>query len=224
MNSIDTDIWEVLTTHTMLGARFPLRMLVIRDGDGGLTLVSPVGISDELASELAAAGEVTTLIAPNLFHHMYLAAAAKRYPDAAIWAPAGLEKKRGDVRFTTQVRGDDTSVHVPAAGIELRAVGGLPGVGELSVFHAASRTMYTADMVMNITGSAGLYTRALFWIEGVWQRPAVPRLMRLLTKDKAALAATARHWKEKWAPLRIAPGHGALVENAAELLAREFPA
>lgn len=222
LNPIGNNIWEVTTSHIMLGAEFPLRMLVMRGPDGSVTLVSPISLSDELAAAIDAVGPVRAIVAPNLFHHTYLAAASQRYPDAAVWGPVGLEKKRPDVAFTHQVAVTDQTVHAPADGVELLAVGGVPGLGELSVFHQPSRTMYLADMIMNIQQEAGLYTRTLFKLEGVWRRPSVPRLMRLMTRDKQALLATASVWADRWAPERIAPGHGSLVEPAIDVLAREF--
>ena len=65
-----------------LGFQFPARMSVLPLGAGKLALVSPVPIDDALAAAIAELGRVELLIAPNLLHHLYIDAAARRYPEA----------------------------------------------------------------------------------------------------------------------------------------------
>src|SRR5262245_59263104 len=82
-----------------LGARLPLRMTVLRLGDGSLCLHSPVAIDDALATEIAAQGEVRHIVAPNLLHHLFVKAALDRYPRALLHAARGLAEKRPDLRI-----------------------------------------------------------------------------------------------------------------------------
>src|SRR5688500_18374152 len=89
------------------GVPFPVRMTVARLSDRSLALISPVPIDDALASELAGLGPVSHLIAPNLFHHFYLAPAKVRYPEARVLGPPGLAaKKRGMTVVPPDVEND----------------------------------------------------------------------------------------------------------------------
>src|SRR5688572_33331474 len=81
-----------------LGFRFPARLSALPLADGKLALVSPVPIDDARAAALAELGSVEYLIAPNLLHHLYLEAAARRYPDARVLAPSRLRDKRPGLR------------------------------------------------------------------------------------------------------------------------------
>ena len=60
----------------VLPGRFhvPTRMTALPLQDGGVALVSPIPIDDALAQQVAALGTVRFLIAPNLLHHLHLAA------------------------------------------------------------------------------------------------------------------------------------------------------
>lgn len=54
------------------GFPYPTRMVVIRLGDGGLFVWSPVALTDTLRAEMDALGPVRHLVSPNLLHHLYL--------------------------------------------------------------------------------------------------------------------------------------------------------
>jgi hypothetical protein len=60
------------------GFQMPTRMTALPLEGGGIALVSPVPISETIASRLAELGPVRFLVAPNLLHHLYLADAIAR--------------------------------------------------------------------------------------------------------------------------------------------------
>ena len=60
------------------GFNFPARMTAVAFDDG-VALISPVPIDDAMAARIAAMGEVRFLVAPNLAHSMYTAAASARW-------------------------------------------------------------------------------------------------------------------------------------------------
>ena len=67
---------------------FPLdsTMTVVKDsGGGGLTLHSVVKADAALIAAVAALGEVTSIVAPNLQHWLFIKEWADAYPDASIW-------------------------------------------------------------------------------------------------------------------------------------------
>ena len=61
------------------------RMSVVRLADGGLFLHSLVEIDDETRAALEELGPVHHLVAGNQLHHLYLASAAKAFPQAELW-------------------------------------------------------------------------------------------------------------------------------------------
>src|SRR5688500_11961837 len=90
--------YEYEQTRSALGFGLPARMTVLPLSPSRLAIISPIPIDDALAQRIAALGEVAFLIAPNLLHHLYLAAASARYPQAQVLAPPGMRAKRPDLR------------------------------------------------------------------------------------------------------------------------------
>lgn len=203
------------------GVRFPIRMVVIRQADGGLWVWSPIAMDDELAAEIDAIGPVRHLVAPNLYHHVHMTAAAARYPQAQVWAPRGLEKKQPKLRIDGRLEdGLDW-------GGELRtvAVRGADGMAEFAFLHRASRTLLLTDLVFNIDDSPRGITRFVMWIFGSLGRLNRSRVWNMMIKDRKAFGASVAQILEMDFD-RAIPAHGAILESNAkaaltEVLARD---
>jgi hypothetical protein len=59
-------------------------------GPEGLVLYSPVALEPEDRQALAAIAPVAAIVAPNLYHHRFLRAAAEAFPAARVIVPEGL--------------------------------------------------------------------------------------------------------------------------------------
>src|SRR5262245_23435706 len=92
-------IWLASEPIRILGMPLTTTMTVVRLGDGKLLLHSPVPMTTERRAAVDALGAVTHLYAPNTFHHLSLGAWATVFPSARVHAPAGLAKKRPDLRI-----------------------------------------------------------------------------------------------------------------------------
>ncbi len=196
------------------GVHFPVRMTIVRLEDGTLWIHSPIKISDALAGELAALGEVKWLVAPNCFHHLYAGAAKERYPDAKLLAPGGLHKKRQDLSFDGVLSNKES--HPWPAEFEVHKVGGVPGLQEVVFLHKATRTLIVTDLVFNIHETKNLRSVFVFkFIANAWKRVAQSNLIRFATKDKAAAGASA-HTIMAWDFERLMMAHGQIVETDAK--------
>ncbi|MCK6507946.1 DUF4336 domain-containing protein [Myxococcota bacterium] len=212
------DLWAVPNDVFMPGGvHFPGRMVVIRlrggDADGGLVLVSPVPIDDGLAAELAALGPVRFVVAPNRFHHLFLVAAAQRYPDAQVLVVPGLAEKKPDLG-PSQVLGDQ----VPAAWkgqLQAVPVDGAPAMSEVVLLHVASRTLVVTDLVFHLHQWKGWQTSLVLWMVGCHKKLAQSRSLRIMTKDRAAAGASARRILALDFD-RLVMAHGDVVETGGK--------
>jgi hypothetical protein len=166
-----------------MGFRFPARMSVLPLASGTLALVSPIPIDDALAREIEVLGEVGFLIAPNLLHHLYLAAASERYPDARVLAPPGLRSKRPDLRIDATL--DAALPDELAASIEVLHIAGAPTFDEYALFHSSSRTLVVTDLVFNVRADGPLAHLVLFMV-GCHGKLAQSRVWRIGIKDRPA--------------------------------------
>lgn len=194
-------------------------MIVVRLSSGELWLWSPVPIDEALKDELQELGTVRYLVAPNRFHHVHLSSAKARFPAARLFGAPGLPEKRKDLHFDAVLEEsapDDWSDEIRQ--VVLRGVSAL---SEVVFFHQASGSLITADLFMNVHEAQGALSKLVFWLEGTWKRPRIPRLLSLLTSDRERFR---RDYETivSWPVERVIPAHGEIIEtNAAELLVAE---
>jgi len=201
-------VWTLAADHAFIGLPFGVRMTVLRADDGGLWLHSPVPLTEERRAAVAALGPVAGVVAPNLFHHLYAGDWAAAFPEARLWVAAGLKKKRPDLTGAEEI-GPGTAW---PAGLVPAALDGQPTMNETALFHPASRTLVTCDVLANLPPATGLWPSFYFWATGLGKGPCVNTAMRLAVRDrKAARAAVDRMIALD--PTRVVLSHGAMVES-----------
>ena len=179
------DLWEV-TDELRLpgGVIFPVRMTVIRT-KAGLELWSPIAIDDALAEELAEIGPVTRLVAPNCFHHLYLADAKRRYPEADLLGAPGLAAKRADLAFDGELGAESRD------GLELIPTQGIPRLNEVVALHRPTRTLIVTDLVFHVLEARGPMSWFIFRVvAGTLGRCRQSRLLGWATNDRDAFATS----------------------------------
>ena len=129
------------------GFRYPTRMTVIKLADEGLLICSPVALAPPLQAEVEALGEVRWLVAPNSLHHVFLKDWQGAYPNAQIFAPPGLRKKRPDIRFDEDLTGHAPSAWAP--DVDQVIVGGNLITSEVVLFHRPSGTVIFTDLIQH---------------------------------------------------------------------------
>ena len=73
LEAIADDIWTIAAEFKVFGLlQLNGRATVIRLSDGSLWVHSPTSLTDELKAQLDALGPVRHLVAPSLFHHLYV--------------------------------------------------------------------------------------------------------------------------------------------------------
>ncbi|TNF24625.1 MAG: hypothetical protein EP329_24580 [Deltaproteobacteria bacterium] len=200
-------VWSVAhTTRGPGGLHFPGKMVVVRLPSGGLWLHSPVPIDDALAAELAALGPVEHLVAPNTFHHLYLAAAKARYPEATTSGPALLRAKRPDLPLDRDL--EDGAPWDDAIAVELVAAG--PKMAEAVFLHRPTGTVVACDLAFNLTAVDGWWTRTALRLVGAFGGLRQSRLWRRFTTDRETARAAAERILA-WDFERVVVSHGELV-------------
>ena len=209
LRQIDESLWchDAPVTLRPGGMRMPARTTVVRLADG-LWVHSPLAIDDELAASIAALGEVRHLVAPNLFHHLYLGGAIERFPAARVYAPARLRSKRPELRVDVALE----DAGEPWPELATLAIAGVPELDECVFFHQPSATLIVSDLVFNLHEVDGPMLPMILRMVGAWKRLAQSKLWRRYTKDRAAAAASVAAVLAQ--PMRrLIPAHGEIVEG-----------
>lgn len=188
------------------------RMVVARLSNGRLWIWSPIPIDDGLAREIEALGEVGHIVAPNALHHLHFAAAAERFPSAERWIAPALAHKRPDLAGCGRL--DDEPPAAWAGELEQLRVEGAPKLDEVVFFHRASKSLIVTDLVFNVLEYRGWFSGLVFRMVGAHKRLAQSRALRMLVRDRAAAAASARRILA-WDFERVVMAHGEIVDRDA---------
>jgi hypothetical protein len=207
LTALAPDLFTATSTIRLYGLVLPIRMMVVRLPDGSLVLVSPIPMDEALAAEVGSLGEVRSLIGPNLLHHLSLGAWRERFPGATLLGAPGLAAKRSDLAFDGELAeaswGGVLSAHL---------VAGAPRINEVVLFHAASSTLITTDLLFNVVRPANRWSALVLAMAGTRGRLARSREWWFLIKDKAAFNQSL----DRILALpfdRVTMAHGEVVES-----------
>jgi hypothetical protein len=202
---------------TFLGVlRIGSRMTALRLDDGGVVLHSPVPIDDATKDAIDALGPVRFIVAPSLFHHLFVADAAARWPEALIVAPAALRNKRKDLPIAVDLEAP------PAAWEGTIGVFPLAGsmLGESALLHRPTGTLVSADLIENFESMEHGLTRAYLKLGGVYGKPGWHRALHMIYRDRRAARASLERILEE--PIeRVVIAHGAPITKRPKETLRE---
>jgi hypothetical protein len=220
LKSFGEDIWIAEGADVaVVGFRYPTRMTVIRLGNGDLFIWSPIAFSDDLRAAVDALGRVRHIVAPNSLHHLFLQAWKSAYPDAKLYAPPRLRKKRADIVFDADL-GDTPSLDW-AGEIDQVVIEGNLFTAEFVFFHRKSGTALFTDFLQQIppellSGWRAIGARLDLM---VGPEPSVPRKFRFTTINRrAAREALGRIYT--WPVEKVLMAHGTPVETDARAFLR----
>ena len=214
------DLWFADAPLRFVGLEVGTRMTVVRLPSGELWLHSPIPPNPQLQKELGALGPVTTLVAPNQFHHLFVGDWKTPFPEARIYVAPGLERKRPELAIAGVL-----SDSPPAAWsdvLDQKLLAGLPWVNEVAFLHRPSGTLVSSDLAFHIQEHSPPLTRWAFRLMGAYGRLAHTPIERFLVRDRAAFAE-ALEAVLSWPFERMVMAHGEVVEaGAREALAEIY--
>lgn len=210
MRTIGEGLWCVEHDLRLGGMAFGTRTSVVRLPSGGLLLVGPGDLSDDHAAAIDALGPVERILAPNLFHHLFLAQARSRWPDARLEVAQGLPEKISGVPHDAVCAPQDD-----LGTVRWLRVQGAPKLGEHVLHHPGSGTVILTDLCFNFIEDRGWWTRFQMGLFDAWGKLGPSRYARFLMDDKAAVKRSVDQILE-WDFDRIVVSHGEVLETGAK--------
>jgi hypothetical protein len=213
-------VWVDSEPVRFLGMQLTATMAVLRLSDNSLLVYSPVAMTAHRRAAVEALGPVAHLYAPNLYHHLWIGEWATAFTSARLHAPAGLAKKRHDLRID-RVHG--SALEPAFAGVidELRIDGFR--LEESVLVYRPSRTLVVADLVHNVGRPQHRWTKFYTRTMGFYDRVALSYMIRWTAFSHRV--AARRSFDELLAlPFDgIVVGHGKpLTAGAREALATAY--
>lgn len=219
LEQVADGLWVRARPLRFFGVETGTRMTIVRLGDGGLFVHSPVRLQPATREAVDRLGPVKAIVAPSLFHHLSVAEWTQAYPGALVCCCPGLERKRGDLQWhrvlrdepEAEWRGDLDQVFFGARSFE----------NEVVFFHRATRTLICADAIFNLAHHPSRLTRIVVFLMGQ-RKPGATLFERILIRDRAAARAQVDRMLA-WKADRIVLAHGDMIETGGhEVLRRAY--
>lgn len=206
LDPIADGVWTTARPQQFWGVECGTRTTLVRLSDGGLFVHCPVALDPAMRADLAALGPVRAVVASSLFHHLYVGQWMEAYPEALFACCPGLDAKRPDLRFG-HVLSDEPP---PLWAADLDQVNlSARFEREVVFFHRASRTMITADALLNLRHHRSRRTRLVALLMGN-RGPGRGWMERIAVRDWK-LGRRQVDQMLRWDIERIVLAHGDLV-------------
>lgn len=218
LTRLTDDVWTIYHPFRLMGMELGSRATIVELPSGRLLVVGPVPFDDDTAAEIEELGEVDTIVAPNLKHHLFFNEACRRWPDARALIPPGLDDKT-DVVDRSAPMGQSGSIEET---VHWRRIEGVPGVGEHVFVDPRTGVLVLADLAFHFPDPTGWMLRLVLWLNGTSGRFGLSRLVRMYIRDSEAFGESLADVLEfQWDSIVVA--HGEPIEvGGREVFVEEF--
>jgi hypothetical protein len=217
LRAIATDLWVAEQPLKYFGLEVGTRMTVIRLDQGKLVIIAPIQLQDEMVDQLNQLGNVNDIVAPNLYHHLFLDQFKQRYSNATLWATSGLQDKRPDL-LIDQILSNHTIQSfngleaAQAAGFNTFDIKGYMPLNEWVFFHAKSRTLIITDLAFHFDRQSSPSAQLISRIFGGYHQLRPSLLEKVATQDKEQVRQSLQTILA-WNFERVIMAHGSIIEQ-----------
>ena len=214
---IDTDLWVAEQPMKYFGLEVGTRMTVIRLSQDKLVIIAPIKLQDEMIDQINQLGNMSDIIAPNLYHHLFLDQCKQRYPNATVWVTPGLQDKCPDL-LIDKILSDHTIQSLngleaaQVAGFNTLDIKGYMPLNEWVFFHAKSRTLIITDLAFHFDRQSSLSAQLISKILGGYQQLRPSLLEKIATTDKEQVHQSLQPILA-WDFERVIMAHGSIIEQ-----------
>ncbi|KAJ7089273.1 hypothetical protein B0H15DRAFT_949248 [Mycena belliarum] len=200
------------------------RSTAIKLASGGVWVLASTPLTPATKAKLDELGPVQYIVAPNIFHHLFLGEFKKAYPAAKLLAPEGTIARADKALVFDGVWGRESEPD-PKFGFEDEITACYFSGSknkDVAFFHPASKTIIEADLIFNLpcteqysktTSSGRIPLPGLGRVTpSSWLHSKISASMGV---DKAAMARDAATVAE-WDAARLVPCHGDVIETGAK--------
>ena len=200
-------------------------MTVIRLTNGELVVISPIQVNNATIQQLNEIGDVKHIIAPNLFHYLFLSNFKAIYPKAKLYATPDLKSKRPEISIDQVFESDRKNFlgeieYLLFDGFETFVPSGASPLREYVFFHCASQTLILTDTAFHFDESFPLITQLAARVIGGYKKLRQSLLERFATREKEQVKQSVQKVLQ-WDFTRIIVAHGSIVEHNAKRQFRE---
>lgn len=225
LREIDRNIWVAEQPLKYWGLEVGTRMTVIRLTNGELIVISPIKVDETTIHQINEIGDVTFIIAPNRYHHLFVSELKAIYPKAKIWVAPGLESKRRDISIDQVLNQGkigmwDEVEYLLFEGFKVLDLSGPSTLNEIVFFHRDSRTLILTDTAYHFDGNFPWKTQLAGRLIRGYRKLEPSLLEKLATREKDKVEKSIKQilcWDFK----RVIMAHGSIIENEGKRKLKE---
>jgi hypothetical protein len=217
LKEIDNNIWIAEQPLKFWGMEVGTRMTVIRLTSNELVVISPIRADNTTISQLNEIGKVSYIIAPNLYHHLFVLDFKTIYPEAQLWVALGLNSKIPNLSPDRVLSDNEGSIlddidYVLVDGFKLLDLSGPTLVNEFAFFHRESRTLVLTDTAFYFDESFPFKTQLVAKLFGIYGKLSPSPLDKLATTEKEKVKNSIQKIL-RWDFNRVIVAHGSIIET-----------
>ena len=226
LREIDKNIWVAEQPFKYLRLDVGTRMTLICLVTGELIVISPVQVDSDTINQLNAIGDVSYIIAPNLYHYLFVSSFKAIYPKAKLWVAPGLESKKSDLPIDKVISIDKNSMmfneveYLLFDGFKVFDLKGSSLLNECVFFHQESRTLILTDTAFHFDQSFSLTTQLAARLIGSYKKLSPSLLEKFATPEKEKVKQSVQKVLA-WDFERVIMAHGSIIESDAKRKFRE---
>jgi hypothetical protein len=220
LKEINKDIWVAEQPLKYFGLSVGTRMTIIRLKNGELIVISPIQVDEVAIAQINELGNVSYIIAPNLYHHLFVADFKAIYPQAKLWIAPGLESKILNLSFD-KIIGDGRDLFIDEVecllfdGFKTLSLNGISSVNECIFYHRDSQTLILTDAALHFDESYPLLTQFVTRAIGGYKKLSPTLLDKIGTTEKEKVKASVQK-VIAWDFKRVIVAHGSIIEKEAK--------
>lgn len=214
---LDENIWEITGEWR---TKFARRMTVVRLADGQVFIHNPFHLRQNEIKWLESLGQVSMIVAPNVFHTTDAGWMKTQFPSARLFVPErklsnfvrdGFEAFDTEAEFPDHIASE--LLYIPSQGTSVQ---------EAIFFHQPSKTLILTDLAFNMPDIYHGFERLIMKWNGVGGRFGPTRLLKwVFTKNQSDLLETYRQILALDFQ-RIIVNHGNVLEFRGEKSVRDI--
>ena len=225
LREIDKNIWVAEQPLKYLGLDVGTRMTLICLVTGEIIVISPVQVDSDTINQLNAIGDVSYIIAPNLYHYLFVSNFKAIYPKAKLWVAPGLESKKSDLPIDKVISVDQGSIlneveYLLFDGFRVFDLKGSSLLNECVFLHQKSRTLVLTDTAFHFDESFSLTTQLAARLIGGYKKLSPSLLEKFATQEKEKVKQSVQKVLA-WDFERVIMAHGSIIESDAKQKFRE---
>ncbi len=220
LKKIDKNLWVAEQPLKYFGLSVGTRMTIIRLKNGELVVISPIQVDEVAIAQINKLGKVSYIIAPNLYHYLFVADFKAIYPQAKLWIAPGLESKIPDLPFD-KVIGDYRDLFIDEVecflfdGFKTFGLNGISSLNECVFFHRESQALILTDTAFHFDETFPIFTQFASRAIGGYKKLSPSLLEKLATTEKEKVKQSVQN-AIAWDFKRVIMAHGSIIEKEAK--------